>query len=77
MFFETDVFSYIVVLASILVQLAIRHLPRTRRPFDMGSIPFGTCLANMMVGLIHAAVLELGTLRCRAVARVATGLRAT
>ena len=66
LFWEVGAFSNMrlvaVVIVSILVQLAIHHMPFTRSLFEIGPLSLEDCLLSLAVGFIPVSVLEIGKL---------------
>lgn len=52
----------IVVLVSVLAQLAIHHFPATQRLFQIGDLSLGDCALGLGVGLVPVTGLELAKL---------------
>jgi Ca2+-transporting ATPase len=69
-FWETGVFSNLVLLAvlgvSVVMQLALHHIPFTQRLFSLGALSPSDCALSLGVALIPATVVELGKLARRA-----------
>lgn len=61
-FFETDILSNLklvaVVAVTVLVQLAIHHLPFTEEFFAIGEISMADCALSLAIGFIPVSVLE-------------------
>jgi Ca2+-transporting ATPase len=51
-----------VVVTSIVVQVAIHHIPATQRLFRLGDLPLVDCAVALVLGLIPVTVLELSKL---------------
>ena len=61
-FWEVGVFSnvqlFLIVLVSVVVQLAIHHIPATQQLFHIGGISLYDCILSFTVGAIPLVVLE-------------------
>jgi Ca2+-transporting ATPase len=68
-FWQTGVFSNVLLLGvvaiSILLQLALHHIPFTQRLFSLGALPLADCALSLGVALIPATVVELTKLARR------------
>jgi Ca2+-transporting ATPase len=78
-FWEVGAFSNVsllgVVAVSVLVQLAIHHIPATQTLFQIGDLSLADCALGLSVGLIPVTALELSKLIRRATATPAPGPR--
>ena len=76
-FWEIGVFSnlrlFAIVAISMLVQLAIHHIPVTQRLFDIGPLSLFDCMLTLAVGAMPLLVLELAKLATRAINRTRSG----
>ncbi len=68
-FFETGALSNLrlvaVVACTVVVQLAIHHLPFTEALFDIGTISLADCFGALGVGMIPVTVVELAKLAAK------------
>jgi P-type Ca2+ transporter type 2C len=69
LFWEVGAFSNLVLLAvvsvSVVVQIAIHHMPFTEDLFQIGHVSLGDCTLSLLLGLIPVSVIELGKLARR------------
>lgn len=66
LFWETGAFKNLallgVVLASVLIQLGIHHIPATRSIFRIGAISLSDCILSLVIGLLPVTFVECGKL---------------
>jgi Ca2+-transporting ATPase len=66
LFWETGIFTNIqllaVVIVSVVVQLAIHHIPTMRRLFQLSPLSLEDCALSLLLGLIPVSILELSKL---------------
>ena len=69
LFWETGALTNLwllgVVVVSVLVQLAIHHLPVTQVAFDIGPLSIGDCILSLSLALIPVTAIELAKLARR------------
>jgi Ca2+-transporting ATPase len=69
LFWEVGAFSNLILLAvvsvSVVVQIAIHHLPFTEGLFDIGRISLADCMMSLLIGLVPVSVIELAKLARR------------
>lgn len=62
-FWEIGIFSnlrlFAIVLVSVLVQLAIHHLPATQQLFSIGALSLYDCTLSLLVGTLPLLILEI------------------
>ena len=62
-FWEIGIFSnlrlFAIVLASVLVQLAIHHLPATQQLFSIGALSLYDCALSLLIGALPLLILEI------------------
>jgi Ca2+-transporting ATPase len=65
-FWQVGAFSNLVLLGvvtgSVLIQIAIHHMPFTEHLFDIGSMSLADCLLSLVIGLVPVTVIEVGKL---------------
>jgi Ca2+-transporting ATPase len=66
LFWEVGAFTNLrllaVVVASVVAQLAIHHMPVTERLFQIHNLSLGDCLLSLLMGLIPVTVIEIAKL---------------
>jgi Ca2+-transporting ATPase len=62
-FWQVGAFSNLVLLAvvttSVLLQIAIHHVPFTENLFGIGTMSLGDCAVSLLIGLISVTVIEV------------------
>lgn len=70
LFWEVGAFTNLrlvaVAVISVVIQLAIHHMPVTERLFQISNLSLGDCLLSLLLGLIPVTVIELSKLVKRA-----------
>lgn len=62
-FWQVGAFSNLVLLAvvtsSVLVQIAIHHLPFTEDLFQIGGLSAADCMLSLVIGLLPVTIIEM------------------